>query len=70
VYHILIISTNPGLTVASSAPRKNLFVAMPPNETHAGVVMSITPHTIVAMERNLPIGRRWSRYPEGNWEIR
>jgi hypothetical protein len=65
---MLINNTNPGFTVASSAPRKNLFVAMPPKETHAGIVMSIIPHAIVARERNLPIGKRWSRYPEGNWK--
>jgi hypothetical protein len=55
---MLINNTNPGFTVASSAPRKNLFVVMPPKETHAGVVMSIMPHAIVAKERNLPIGKR------------
>ena len=67
---MLISNTNPGLTVASRTPRKNLFVAIPPKETHAGVVMSMTPHAMVARERNLPVGKRWSRYPDGNWKSR
>ena len=56
-----IRSTKPGLTVASKAPRRKRFVAMPPKETHAGVVMRMMPQDIVARERNLPMGRRWRR---------
>ena len=67
---MLIINTNPGLTVASNAPNKNRFVAIPAKEVHAGVVIRMTPQAIVAIERNLPIGRRWSAYPEGNWKKR
>jgi hypothetical protein len=40
--------TNPGFTVASSAPRRNLFAAIPAKEVHAGVVIKMIPHAIVA----------------------
>jgi hypothetical protein len=53
--------TKPGLTVASRAPRRKRFVAMPPKETQEGVVMRMTPQAMVARERNLPMGRRWRR---------
>jgi len=70
VYHIDIIRTKPGLTVASMAPSKKRFVAMPPKFVHAGVVMRIMPHPMVARERNLAIGKRWRKYPAGNWAKR
>jgi hypothetical protein len=65
-----IIKTKPGLTVASTAPRRKRFAAIPPKLVHAGVVMRIIPQMIVAMERNLPILSRWRKYPEGNWKKR
>jgi hypothetical protein len=59
VYQTDIMRTNPGLTVASTAPRKKRFVAIPANEVHAGVVRRIAPQAMVAYDKNLPMGRRW-----------
>lgn len=53
--------TKPGFTVASTAPSRKRLVAIPPKETHAGVVMRITPQEMVVRERNFPIGRRWRK---------
>jgi hypothetical protein len=74
--------TKPGFTVASTAPliivslhiwevgryshSRNRFVAMPAKLVHAGVVMRIIPHPIVAKLKNFPIGNLCNRYPEGN----
>lgn len=41
-----MIRTNPGLTIASTTPRKNRFVAMPAKLLHPGVVINIAPQTI------------------------
>lgn len=56
-----IMRTKPGLTVASMAPSRKRFVAMPPKEMHAGVVMRIMPQPMVARERNFPMGKRWRK---------
>jgi hypothetical protein len=48
VYQIDIMRTKLGLTVASAAPRRKRFAAMPPKLMHAGVVMRIIPQMIVA----------------------
>lgn len=50
-----MIKTNPGLTVASTAPSRKRFAEIPAKLVHAGVVMRIIPQMMVAIERNLPI---------------
>jgi hypothetical protein len=65
-----MIQTNAGFTVASVSPRKNLLVAMPANEVHAGVVMRMTPQIIVVIDTVFPIGNFCSRNAEGNCEIK
>jgi len=39
-----MISTNPGFTVASSVPSRNLLTAIPAKLWQAGVVIKIIPH--------------------------
>lgn len=46
VYHILIIRTNPGVTTASTIPKRKRLIAIPAKLWHAGVVMSRPPHTV------------------------
>ena len=53
--------TKPGLMLASSAPSRNRFVAIPAKDVHAGVVMRIIPHAMVVRERTLPMRRRWRK---------
>lgn len=60
-----MMSTNPGLTTASTTPRRNRFAAMPAKFVHAGVVIMRIPQMIAVVPMNLPTGRRWSRYPAG-----
>ena len=65
-YHIDISSTKPGLIADSRAPRKKRLVAMPAKDLHAGVVMRTQPHATTVAERRRPVGRCWSRKPNGN----
>jgi len=70
VTYMLMIRMKPGLTADSTKPRRNLFAAIPEKLRQAGVVMTITPHSMVVQPRNFAIGSRWSKYPAGYWATR
>ena len=59
--HMDMINTNAGFTVASVRPSMNRLVAIPAKERQAGVVKTMTPHTMVVIEVNLPTGKIWRR---------
>jgi hypothetical protein len=52
-----MIRTKAGFTTASKDPNKNRFTAIPANDEHAGVVISMIPQMMVVMPTTFPIGR-------------
>lgn len=78
VYHILVMTTNPGVIVASKAPRRNLTVARPAKELHAADIIRRPPQIVIFVPRNFAIGNRCikatpgysaTRYPKKKIEL-